>query len=186
MTVGVVETSTGEWIVGLVAVVVFFFVLYVIVAFVLPRRHRGAAVDEESRRQSSAEPWGSIALTVFFLSPVVLFIARALGGGWLSVPMPEGVVAARWALLGGSSHRRELTFSDEAVEWRTVSRRRRGPLDQVVAVTDPARTGEPAEVWLSDGTILQVPASDGADAVVRTPARRIGQPWLTVGDDGDE
>ena len=176
MTPGVVEASTTQWIVGLAAIV-GFLVLYVVMAFVMPlsatRNCRRCSALATVNCRAVGHDRSHRLLPVSSVPPSLV----GPGAGWLAFPILAGVVAALWAVLGGSDQLRELAISEENLEWRTIRRRGLVPLDQVVAVTDPARTGEPPEVWLSDGSLLQLPASEEALPVARTLAGCIGQPW---------
>lgn len=132
-----------------------------------------------SWRESPAEPWGSIVLVVFFLFPVAAAIGRAVSVGWLAIPLLAAAVVWAWVRVGGSNMLRSVTVSPDSIEWRTILRtRRRAPLTEVVAVTDPHLTGEAqSRIRFSDGTEISLPGNDEALSLAANLASLIGQPW---------
>lgn len=148
-------------------------------------RRRSPAPDGLTWRASPAEPWGTVVLAALLVSPAAAALGRAVGNRLVPYVLVGAFAALLWAQAGGRHHLRRFALRPEIIEWRTLRGRGSAPLEEVVAVTDPALTGEPPTILLQDGTVLVLPSDEIARTVASNLADRVGQPFLQGQDPED-
>ncbi len=149
-----------------------------VLGFIVLRRRTDASPAEPDPthwKQETAEPWGSILLVVFFLSPVLIKLGEWVGWGPFALVTVIGLLGFLVYLTRPLTALRELTVGDDAVEIRLLFRQHSIPLTEVLSVTSNDN-GE-HEVHLSDGSTVSVGPGAHGEAIARTIATRIGQSW---------
>lgn len=175
-TDSMVTSERPEVLRAAVPIVIVVLVPVLILATLRAGRRPPPAPDPMSWKREVAEPWGSMALMVVFLFPVVLAVERAVEWPPL-IPLLLGSIvlfaAYRFGAYGGV---RRIRLIEAGIQLRVRWRDELIPWSDVMSVAYSELTDQTV-VNTAHGVALSLPPGPHGDAIGTEVASRIGQHW---------
>jgi hypothetical protein len=171
-----VTSERPEVLRAAVPIVIVVLVPVLILATLRAGRRPPPEPDPTSWKREVAEPWGSMALMVFFLFPVVLAVERAVDWPPLIPLLLGSIVLFAAYRFGAYSGVRRIKLVEAGIQLRVRWRNELIPWSDVMSVNYSELTDQTV-VNTARGVALSLPPGPQGDAIGTAVASRIGQHW---------